>query len=273
MKRYGTEEYSRERMAHSCLICQPSAFFKKQAIENVGYLNISLQCSMDYELWMRFGLEHNIVYIPKLLATSRMYDENKTTARYDEMCEEVFNCLLKYYGYVPITWIYRYTNYLINIKGKKRLNRTAYFMFLKINSHNPRYIISIITDYLKTKLNYKKRGQKNTDKYEDNWVQRVYIKRLNNTSAIMKHLYIKGQHCWPLEKKLKLKIYCNEILIAFITITQKGDFEFSIPISDLVRNDYLNIKIIANAKFCPLKTEASEDQRKLSYLLNELKIM
>ena len=118
-RRYHTEKYSRDWMSQFCIICQPSAFFRKAAIEDVGLLDISYQCSMDYELWMRMAEKYKFSYIPYLMATSRMYEENKSSSRIDEVCGETFRCHLKYYGYVRFNWVLFYAKYLIVNKGNK----------------------------------------------------------------------------------------------------------------------------------------------------------
>jgi len=273
MCRYGTEDYNRERMAHNCIICQPAAFFRKKAIEDVGYLNVSLQCCMDYELWMRLGLAHKLKYIPKLLATSRMYDENKTTARYNEMCAEIFSCLIKYYGYVPLEWINRYAKHLSDTKGKRGYKQTAIRLFIKENKHNPRYMLKIILNSLKTRLNYRMRGQRYTGKYDDNWVQRVYIEYIDTGTKDCKAIRINGDHRWPMSKNLILNVYINSKQAAKEVITDKGEFLFDVPVKHLNEDGIVKLKIMSNAKFCPLKIGTGEDSRWLSYMLNGVELV
>lgn len=119
IRRYKTEKYSRKGMARSCIICQPSAFFRKEAAEAAGLLDISYQCSMDYELWLRMAEKFKLSYIPYLMAASRMYQENKSSSRIGEVCRETFKCQLKYNGYVHIKWILYYAKYLIHSKNEK----------------------------------------------------------------------------------------------------------------------------------------------------------
>ena len=87
--RYDTEKYSISRLAETCFICQPSAFFRKCLVDEVGRLDASLHLCMDYDLWMRFAFKGKISYIPDYLACSRMYEENKTSSRRKEVYKEV----------------------------------------------------------------------------------------------------------------------------------------------------------------------------------------
>ncbi|KZL90196.1 glycosyltransferase family 2 protein [Clostridium magnum] len=103
--KYPTERFDYKRLADRCYICQPSVFFRKKAIEDIGYLDESLHLCLDYELWMRIGKKYRFYYIDDYLSCSRMYQENKTLSRSDEMYEEAHSILKKYYGYVPLSWV------------------------------------------------------------------------------------------------------------------------------------------------------------------------
>ena len=119
IRRYNTEVYSRKRMAHHCIICQPSAFFRKEAVIAVGLLDVSYQCAMDYELWLRMSEKYKLSHIPQLMATSRLYEENKSLSCVNEVCREVFRCQLKYFRYIHIAWILYYAKHLIRGRGMK----------------------------------------------------------------------------------------------------------------------------------------------------------
>jgi len=102
---YPTEPFDYNRLADRCYICQPTVFFKRHAIESNGYLDESLHLCLDYELWMRLAKRYKFGYINDVLACSRMYAENKTLSRHDEVYKEAHRILYKHYGYIPLSWI------------------------------------------------------------------------------------------------------------------------------------------------------------------------
>lgn len=99
---YPSEPFSLERLAETCFICQPSAFLRAGVLAEVGQLDVNLQASMDYDLWIRMGKRFaaRIAFIDDYLATSRMYPENKTHAILDRVLRENLVLLQKHFAYV-----------------------------------------------------------------------------------------------------------------------------------------------------------------------------
>jgi glycosyltransferase involved in cell wall biosynthesis len=61
-------------------IPQPSAFVRRSVITDVGLLDPYYQYFMDWDFWLRAGLNHRIDYVPELLSTYRLHAESKTVA-------------------------------------------------------------------------------------------------------------------------------------------------------------------------------------------------
>ena len=58
---------------------QPSAFFKKEALDKFGYLNEHLQYGMDYELFVRIVGNYEIVGTNELFSYYRLHSTSKST--------------------------------------------------------------------------------------------------------------------------------------------------------------------------------------------------
>jgi glycosyltransferase involved in cell wall biosynthesis len=103
---YLTEPFSLRRLADYCFICQPSAFIRATALTEVGEVNINLHTCMDYDLWIRLGkkFEADIAFIEEYLATSRMYEENKTVSLREKVYEEGMATVERHFGYVGYWW-------------------------------------------------------------------------------------------------------------------------------------------------------------------------
>ncbi len=71
-------------------IYQPAAFFRRQAFEGVGGLDIELHYCMDYDLWIRIGKKYPVRHIPHVLANVRVYPHTKTASGGEERWQEVF---------------------------------------------------------------------------------------------------------------------------------------------------------------------------------------
>jgi len=75
---------------------QPESFIRKHVLEDIGMLDLNLQYSMDYDLWIRIGLrEYTFIYIPYTLANFRLHAESKSQSDLPfkvEPFEKVYIC-------------------------------------------------------------------------------------------------------------------------------------------------------------------------------------
>ena len=62
-------------------IPQPSAFIRRSVMDDVGLLDPSYYYFMDWDFWLRAGVDHKIAYFPELLSTYRLHEASKTVAQ------------------------------------------------------------------------------------------------------------------------------------------------------------------------------------------------
>jgi glycosyltransferase involved in cell wall biosynthesis len=106
---YKTESWNFDRLTQRCFICQPAAFFRRSAISRWGALNADLRYCMDYEFWLRLGLNGaKFHYLPFKLAGSRIHPQTKTVADRTKVHEEIIVMLKTRLGKVPARWLYAY---------------------------------------------------------------------------------------------------------------------------------------------------------------------
>ncbi len=95
---YPTFHPDKYSMYYQCTLCQPTVFMRKESYEDLGDFDTSI-VSFDYEYWLRFIFRgKQSKKIGKLLAKSRMYDENKTKSLEDRIKEENTELLGAYYS-------------------------------------------------------------------------------------------------------------------------------------------------------------------------------
>jgi len=77
--KYPTFHPSKYSLYLKCTLCQPTVFFSATAFGSLGELSEKYLLAFDYEYWLRAVLSgQKFVKIPKLLACSRMYSNNKS---------------------------------------------------------------------------------------------------------------------------------------------------------------------------------------------------
>jgi glycosyltransferase involved in cell wall biosynthesis len=111
---YPTEPFDPARLAAHCYICQPACFFRREAYERAGGLDLTLHSAFDYDLWIRMAKAGPFAGLADYLATSRMHRTNKTLGQRKLMFQECISVLKRHYGYVPPSWEIGYACYLVD---------------------------------------------------------------------------------------------------------------------------------------------------------------
>jgi glycosyltransferase involved in cell wall biosynthesis len=101
LDRYQTDPFDPDRFFERCGICQPTAFVRRAVVEDVGYVDQTMNFCMDYELWTRVSKKYPLAYLPRYLAKSRLHDECKTIKYRVKAHKEVLDMLHRHYGCVP----------------------------------------------------------------------------------------------------------------------------------------------------------------------------
>lgn len=276
-ERYLTEKFSRKRLAEQCIICQPAAFFTREIVEKVGLLEKKYHLSMDYELWMRISGQGKMAYIPEYLATSRMYEENKTLSRRTEVFKETCAAVKKHYGYVPVSWIDGYADYLCQGKRGLGFHFKDFLLFIKYNKDNREYLFEGLYNmlaYRKHLLRSKILGNRDmeyTGIFSDKWVSKKYIQELKHIEAVDR-IVIRGNHLWPMRTPLVLKIYIGKKLLYKEKVREKGSFCSVVKIVKGQFSGNQNMIIKMNKCFCPANYGSPQDQRYISCQIESIEI-
>jgi glycosyltransferase involved in cell wall biosynthesis len=80
--------YSLARLLSSNFVAQPATFFERRLYEQAGPIDESLHYAMDYDLWLRFARFAAPAYVPRCLASFRVYRESKTGGGYRQGARE-----------------------------------------------------------------------------------------------------------------------------------------------------------------------------------------
>lgn len=106
-----------EAIEYSCCISTPSAFYKREVIEKVGFLDTSINaCDLDY--WIRVGKVFHIYRIEKVLSTFRLHKDSISGSKGAKIYPREFFIIsrrhgghifslygIKYFGQVMVEWL------------------------------------------------------------------------------------------------------------------------------------------------------------------------
>jgi len=109
--RYPTLDFSPTVLATDCAICQPACFFRADAYRGAGGIDARLNCSFDYDLWIRLSRLGPFQHVHEVFARSRMHSASKTLRQREVVYREGMELLRRHFDYVPQNWIHSYTCY------------------------------------------------------------------------------------------------------------------------------------------------------------------
>lgn len=91
---------------NGCFICQPTAFFRREAFEAVGGLDTSLRAAFDFDLWLRMfkAYPRRIGYVPQVQALSRLHAGGITLSQRGRVAREGLTVLGRHLGWAPPEW-------------------------------------------------------------------------------------------------------------------------------------------------------------------------
>ena len=89
--KYG--QYSLEDLLCFQIIGQPAVFFRREAYEQAGGLDVNFHYMLDHHLWIRMAREARIVYVPQTWAAARYHPDAKNRQLAVEFPKEAFRIL------------------------------------------------------------------------------------------------------------------------------------------------------------------------------------
>jgi len=104
-----TEPFNLWRLVYlSDYVLQQSTFFRRAALEEVGWVDEDLHYAMDWDLLIRLGKKFGLHYIPEYLGALREYPEAKSFAGGSRRVEEIRRVLERHTGLrrAPGFWTY-----------------------------------------------------------------------------------------------------------------------------------------------------------------------
>ncbi len=127
------KRYTYKNLLKENFISQPAVFWKRELIEEIGYLNENEHFCMDYEYWLRIGQKYDAGIICYYLSNFRYYPSSKSgSVNKNQFLDELriahlygkkypFSLFLHKLNYYKIIIIYNILNFSVN--KCKRLNK------------------------------------------------------------------------------------------------------------------------------------------------------
>ncbi|MFC1723866.1 glycosyltransferase family 2 protein [Nanoarchaeota archaeon] len=89
-------KYSYNKLLMENYVAQPSVFFRRQILNDCGYLDEKQHLVMDYEYWLRIGRKHKGKFLDKPIARFRWYRQSKSGSMFVKQFRQELNVAKKY---------------------------------------------------------------------------------------------------------------------------------------------------------------------------------
>ena len=107
---YNDSQATTETLHGGCVISQPTTFWSEKTWKQVGEFDESYNYTMDYEYWVRVSKHFEMVYLPDVLASSRIHPDAKTSSQTQKLYRDAVRVQKKYYPFVHHDWIFTYSD-------------------------------------------------------------------------------------------------------------------------------------------------------------------
>jgi glycosyltransferase involved in cell wall biosynthesis len=129
---YPTRPFDAELLPVFNFISQPSVFFRRRVLDEVGGLDLTLQYVMDYDFWIRASRVFTFCYLDDYLSTYRLHQESKTISYKASLGnnKEALDTVVRHYNWAPISRVYVYCRQVV--RARLHVDSTIVTTFLSI---------------------------------------------------------------------------------------------------------------------------------------------
>ena len=242
----------------SQFLLQPAAFFRRNVLDEIGYVDESLHWAMDWDLMIRAAKRFRTAYIPLPLAEQRVYDTTKTATGGRRRFRELVRIMRAHgeYRYPPAYFLYGADTY------EMMLMRALERWMPQIASSATTRLRAIVRNVAeRVKL-----GALSDGWYWDRWVTtraRFQFHREGRALALCGTLpevfpVLRGQ---AIDALVDGRVAVRQSL-------EFGKFRILIPVEPGPR--LVDVELRSPKFFVPRRRGLNEDRRKLCYLLDSI---
>ena len=245
------------RLTHvSDYILQQTAFFRREVLDDVGYLDETLHYCMDWELLIRIGKKYDLAYLPEFMACLREYPEAKSVSGGARRIREIRDMLRRHTNqYLPPGYI---------IYGLSALHETWCAQIQRSRLLRPisRRLQSLVR--LGAGMIVGHYDQHSQGLYADGWAGPVlrYMLPPGNGSLLVEGTV---PDWGPAFRGQTLRIKANEHSVGAFSLSP-GDFAMRIPLPESLLGQLLQVRVEASRWVIPSRLPLRGDRRRLAYL-------
>jgi glycosyltransferase involved in cell wall biosynthesis len=261
-----------------CYICQPTVFFRREVIDNVGYLDDTVKTAFDFEYWLRV-FKHfvgKIAYIDEVQAYSRLHDDCITQSQRLQVALDGMEVLSRHLGDVKPHWLLTYVNELCEYYPFEQSPKSLNVHVSDVLEQVKGYLSE--TDFLSLQQQLLVQDQRvllsssniYANLYPDGWTSENLDVRVRTSGLNGRKIILTCYHASPVGQ-LNLAIVDPVGNTHSLSISQQGVFYIPIDLPLLQTSEFLTAKIKCKSFFVPaIIDKNSIDTRKLGFKITKI---
>jgi len=259
-----------------CWICQPTAFFRRDAFEALGGLDRGLRAAFDYEFWLRLFKAYpgRVGHVHALQALSRLHEGGITMRMRERVALEGMEVVHRHFGAAPPHWLVTHAGEALAACPFDAEVETVRAHLYELADRAAGWLAPGGVQPLKLQMRRHRawqiaRPDLVADVYPDGWVPPELQIRLRQPAHPYRRLRLWGRHDSPRGGRLVLGVrgLGPQGDLWQGGTSRPGPFEVSIPLPP-EPGAALHLTVVANASFVPADTiPGSRDTRPMAFQL------
>ncbi len=260
--------------ADGCHICQPTAFFRREAFDALGGLDTGLRASFDYELWLRLfkAYPDGVGFIDAVQARSRLHAGGITARFRERVAFEGMQIIRRHLGPAPAHWLLTHVEELCAmhpfLPGGLSLRARCEALAERARP----YLDAEGVDLLLHRLAVDPRIAMATESvhvgvHADGWAGPCLDIRVQQGAQPVHQLRLTcRQHSPGGGGRLQIEIDTPQGVADRLTVDGNGEFELVVPVDDRRPGARVLLRVHSQGGFVPSEVEpGSSDRRELAF--------
>jgi hypothetical protein len=268
--------------ADGCHICQPTAFFRREAFNVLGGLDLTLATAFDYEFWLRLFKAHpgRIGFVPVVQAHSRLHEQGITLRMREQVAMEGLQVVHRHLGPAPAHWLMTHVGEALHACPFEHDPATVRARLAALAEQARRWLepggADAIARHVATHCAMQlARPDFAADVYADGWAPPTLDMRLRQATPAYRRLRLRGRHVAPGGRPLRLALRDEGGRDLWAGGTSRpGPFELSIPLPVDAPGCCRRFTVECDSSFVPAELDpASGDRRALAFIVGGVELL
>ncbi len=283
MGRYPTQRPDRQLLswADGCPICQPSAFFRRDAWAELGGLDTSLRAAFDFDFWLRLFARWpgRVGFVDAVQARSRLHAGAITMRQRERVAMEGMQVVARHLGRAPVHWLLTHADEVLALHPFHPASDDLRTHLLGLAERAAGWIGPQGVAEFAHRLDDHRALQLATAGFgigihPDGWAPQVCDLRLRQGPEAIGLVRLHARHASPAGGPLAGTIATPEEGVLRFNVPRPGPFTLEIPVAPAAAGARLVIRIGTDRAFVPSEVDArSDDARRLAFLVEGIELV